>query len=54
MKYTSEKLYSIYTNKKPDDNGIKSRLKQRLKWLNLYIKNGTCKRKLIACGVICE
>ena len=49
---TDPKLYSNYTNQKKDYDGIKARMKQRLKWVNMYLKNGTCKRKLIACGVI--
>ncbi len=52
---TSDKqLYAHYTNHKRDYDGIKARQKQRMKWLKSYLNNGSCKRKLIKCGVITE
>lgn len=49
---TDKQLYAIYTNHKRDYDGIKARQRQRLKWLNNFLKNGSCKQKLIKCGVI--
>jgi NADH pyrophosphatase NudC (nudix superfamily) len=48
----SEKLYSHYTNKKPDANGALARAEQRLRWLRSYKKNGKCQRKLQQAGVL--
>ena len=54
MNLTSEKLYPHYTNREHSDAGVKDRLSQRLKWLRQYLANGTCRRKLIACGCLKE
>jgi len=51
---TDKQLYAIYTNHKRDYDGIKARQRQRLKWLKSYLKNGSCKQKLIKCGVLNE
>jgi|GEM_PF-5250966 hypothetical protein len=48
----SEKLYSIYSNKSPSEQGILARNKQRMRWLRSYQRNGSCQRKLEKCGVL--
>lgn len=52
MNLLSETLYKNYTNKEHSYDGVKARSIQRMKWLRQYFANGTCKNKLIACGVL--
>ena len=49
---TDPTLYSHYSNHKTDIEGIKARHRPRVKWLKMYNKNGSCKSKLIKCGVL--
>ena len=52
MNLLSETLYKNYKNKDHDNTGVKDRSKQRSGWVKKYLANGTCKNKLIACGVL--
>jgi len=49
---TDATLYQHYSNHKTDIEGIKARHRQRVKWLKMYIQKGTCKTKLIQCGML--
>lgn len=52
MKTDSESLYSHYSNKSHNADGIMARMKQRMKCLRAYQQNGRCKNKLQQFGVL--
>lgn len=52
MKTDSESLYSHYSNKSHNIDGIMARHKQRMNCLKRYKTDGSCKKKLQQFGIL--
>lgn len=52
MKTDSESLYKNYTSKSHKEDGIRARMKQRMKCLRAFQQSGRCKNKLQQFGIL--